>query len=290
MTGRVHHKHVDGVYRVLDRVVKCKLSKRPSTHRTLEATLNVRYVPESDSFAISASDPIATAVSLFPAQCPKQGDSIDRILDFYAMPGFSFAEMYGPERWFASREILIPASVFHRSSKIKIPLRDTAAGTPPKHCAVHDPSFERCTTGGKWRGVLTLRAVKQARTSAAVVAAAAKVRAPKSGEYDGQPRGHPLSIFVSGKEIELAAFSFKCADTVGRTSLNAIKLKKTRKGYKFALDAHGNISFEDGASDENGRVSIAGRFSADGKAARGKFRVRSKRCHDTGWIKWRASR
>src|SRR3954452_18206335 len=38
MTGRVHHKHVDGVYRELDRVVKCKLSKRPSTHRTLDAT------------------------------------------------------------------------------------------------------------------------------------------------------------------------------------------------------------------------------------------------------------
>jgi hypothetical protein len=51
---------------------------------------------------------------------------------------------------------VIPASVFHRSAKIEIPLRDTAAGTPPKHCAVHDPSFERCKTGGSWRGALTL--------------------------------------------------------------------------------------------------------------------------------------
>jgi hypothetical protein len=287
LAGRVHHKHVDGIYRELDRVVKCRLIKRPSSKRTLDASLVVRYVPESDSFAISASDPIATAVSLFPSQCPKQGDSIDRILDFYAMPGFSFADSYGPERWFASREVVIPAAVFHRSAKIKIPLRDTGAGTPPAHCAVHDPSFERCKTGGRWRGVLTLTSRQSAKASAA---AAMKVRAPKSGQYSGSPRGKDLTLYVSGKSIEVAAFSFKCADTVGRTSLDGIKLRKTRKGYKFALAAHGNISFEDGKPDENGRVDIAGRFAADGKVAKGTFRVRSPRCHDTGSIKWRASR
>src|SRR3954447_10136696 len=30
ITGRVDHKHVDGVYRQLDRTVKCKLAKHPS--------------------------------------------------------------------------------------------------------------------------------------------------------------------------------------------------------------------------------------------------------------------
>jgi hypothetical protein len=288
LSGRVNHKHVDGLYRDLDRVVKCRLSKRPSAKRTLEASLLVRYVPESDSFAISAGDPIATAVSLFPAQCPKQGDSIDRILDFYAMPGFSFADGFGPERWFASREVLIPAAAFHRSKSIRIPLRVTKAATPPKHCAVHDPSFERCTTSGEWRGVLKLTAKEPARARA--VAAAAKVRVPKSGEYRGMPRGKDLTAVVSGKEIQIIAFSFKCADTVGRTSLNSIKLKKTRKGYKFALDAHGNISFKDEKPDENGRINVAGRFAADGKSARGTYRVRSRRCGDTGTIKWRATR
>jgi hypothetical protein len=287
LTGRVNHKHVDGIYRQFDRVVKCRLSKRPSTHATLEASLLVRYIPASDSFAISASDPIATAVSLFPAQCPKQGDSIDRILDFYAMPGFSFADSYGPERWFASREVVIPAAVFHRSAKIRIPVRDTTAGTPPPHCAVHDPSFERCTTGGKWRGVITLTSRKAAQASAA---RAAKVRLPRSGKYKGSPRGKDMTIYVSGNEIQVVAFSFKCADTVGRTSLDSIRLKKTRKGYKFALDGFGSISFEDGKPDENGKVTIAGRFAADGKSARGTFRVRSPRCHDTGTIKWRATR
>jgi hypothetical protein len=288
LTGRVNHKHVDGLYTQFDRTVKCRLSKRPSSHRTLDASLLVRYVPESDSFAISASDPIATAVSLFPAQCPKQGDSIDRILDFYAMPGFSFADSYGPERWFASREVVIPAAVFHSSATIRIPLRDTQAGTPPKHCAVRDPSFERCKTGGKWRGVITLTSRKPAQASAA--GATTRVRLPKSGQYNGRPRGKDMAVYVSGKEIDIAAFSFKCADTVGRTSLNSIKLKKTRKGYKFALNAHGNISFEDGQPDENGAVNIAGRFAADGKSARGTFRVKSHRCGDTGSIKWRVTR
>jgi hypothetical protein len=287
LSGRVHHRHVDGLYRELDRTVKCRLSKRPSRTRTLDASLLVRYVPESDSFAISAGDPIATAVAMFPAQCPKQGDSIDRILDFYAMPGFSFADGFGPERWLASREVLVPAAVFHRSKTIEIPLRPAKATTPPKHCAVNDPSFERCTTGGAWHGVLKLTATKPARARAA---STAKVRVPKGGQYQGMPRGKDLTILVGGKEIEIIAFSFKCGDTVGRTSLNSIKLKKTRKGYKFALDAHGNISFEDEKPDENGRVTVAGRFAADGKSARGTYRVRSHRCHDTGSIKWRATR
>jgi hypothetical protein len=154
--GRVNHKHVDGIYRQLDRTVKCKLRESPSKRKRLDASIVVRYIPESASIGISATNPISTAVSFFPGACPKQGDSIDRILDFYAMPGFSFADSYGPERWFASREVVIPADVFRKSKKIAIRLSDTAAGTPPKRCAVNDPSFERCKTGGSWSGTLTL--------------------------------------------------------------------------------------------------------------------------------------
>jgi hypothetical protein len=155
ISGRVNHRHVDGLYRELDRTVKCTLRKRPSKTRRLDATLDVRYLPESDSYAIRAGDPIATAVALFPAQCREQGDSIDRILDFYAMPGFSFADAFGPERWFASREVRIPAARFQSSDQVKVKLRDTPAGTPPRRCAVQHPSYERCKTGGSWNGVLT---------------------------------------------------------------------------------------------------------------------------------------
>jgi hypothetical protein len=158
MRGVVDHRHVDGLDRRFDRTVKCKLRKATSARGNVQASIGVSYLPESDSFAITAYNPVATAIDLFPAQCPRQGDSIDRILDFYAMPGFSFADSYGPDRWFTSAEVVIPAAVFHRSAKIKIPLADTSAGRPPKRCAVRDPSFERCRTGGSWSGVVTLTA------------------------------------------------------------------------------------------------------------------------------------
>ena len=158
MVGTVNHKHVDGLYRQLDRTVKCTLRKSPSPKRRLAVVLATRYIPESNSIGVSVSNPLFTTLSLFPAQCPKQGDSIDRILDFYATPGFSFDAQYGADRWFASREVVIPSSAFHHSSKITIPLHQTANGTPPKHCAVNNPSYERCRTGGSWQGTLTLRA------------------------------------------------------------------------------------------------------------------------------------
>jgi hypothetical protein len=156
MTGKVNHKHVDGLYKQFDRTVKCTLRKTPSAKRTLDVTLGTRYIPESSSIAVSVTDPLTTTLSLFPTQCPKQGESIDRILDFYATPGFSYAQGWGPDRWFASKEVVIPAGVFHHSAKIKIPLHLTGNGTPPRHCALQNPSYERCTTGGSWNGVLTL--------------------------------------------------------------------------------------------------------------------------------------
>jgi hypothetical protein len=121
-------------------------------------------------------------------------------------------------------------------------------------------------------------------------AAKQKVKLPKSGQYNGHPRGKDLTLYVNGKSIDLAAFSFKCADTSGRMSLNAIRLKKTSKGYKFAFTGRGNITFADGQPDQNGNVSISGRFTPSGRKAGGIFRVRSTRCVDTGRIKWGARR
>jgi hypothetical protein len=158
MTGKVDHRHVDGLYRQLDRRVSCRLRRATSARTNVAAAVTLRYLPDHDSFAIQARSPLTTVVENFPAQCPRQGDSIDRLLDFYAMPGFSFADGYGPERWFTSAEVVVPASVLHGSRRITIPLRDTAAGRPPRKCAVEDPSFERCRTGGTWRGILTLEA------------------------------------------------------------------------------------------------------------------------------------
>jgi len=73
-------------------------------------------------------------------------------------------------------------------------------------------------------------------------------------------------------------------------SLNDISLKKTSKGYKFGLNAHGSITFADDQTDENGKVAISGRFTRSGRKATGVFRVRSPRCGDTGNVKWSARR
>ena len=135
-------------------------------------------------------------------------------------------------------------------------------------------------------------AVATATLALVPVADAAKqsVKAPKSGQYNGHPRGKDLMLYVSGKSIEVAAFSFKCADTGGRTSLDAIALKKTSKGYKFSFSGRGSITFEDGQPDENGKISISGLFTRSGKKAAGVFRVRSTHCHDTGSVNWSAKR
>jgi hypothetical protein len=121
-------------------------------------------------------------------------------------------------------------------------------------------------------------------------AAKTSVKLPKSGTYNGPTGQHKqLSLSISGKSVDLAAFSFACKGADGRTSLNGIRLVKTKKGYAFALKAHGSITFSDDRPDENGKIDIAGRFTKTGKKATGTLRVRSSRCH-TGSVDWRATR
>jgi hypothetical protein len=82
---------------------------------------------------------------------------IDGLADNYFTPGFSFAEEWGPARWFTSSTVTVPLSVLHRAARITIPLADTPAGRPPRDCAVPYPSWQRCRTGGAWAGTLTLK-------------------------------------------------------------------------------------------------------------------------------------
>lgn len=120
--------------------------------------------------------------------------------------------------------------------------------------------------------------------------AATTVRAPKSGsEYRS---GSPSDVVmrIAGRSVEIVAISFPCGDVTGRTSLNDFRLKRTTKGYRFNADAHGLVGYSDEASDQNADVHISGRFALDAKTVRGHIRVRSKRCGDTGDLKWRAAR
>jgi hypothetical protein len=120
---------------------------------------------------------------------------------------------------------------------------------------------------------------------------AATVKAPRSGKYEGATtRKRPLTLYTTGKAIDLAAFQFDCKATVGKGSLNDIRLRKSAKGYRFAIRARGSISFTDEGPDENAAIAISGRFSRDGKTVRGVLRVKSHRCGDTRKVRWSARR
>jgi hypothetical protein len=145
--------------------------------------------------------------------------------------------------------------------------------------------------GSRWGLVAAGVAASLALVPVAAEGSKPKVKLPKAGSYSGSTaKNRSIDLYVSGKSVQLAAFSFACRGADGRTSLNGIKLVKTRKGYKFALKAHGNVSFSDEGPDENAKVDIAGRFAASGTKATGTFRVKSPRCPDTGSIHWRVKR
>jgi hypothetical protein len=153
VTARIVHTHVDGLYRQLDATDKCTL--RASASRT-DASIDLRYDAVTKTIKVGARNPVRSALLLLRGYCPKRPDGIDRLRSNYASPGFSFSGRYDADRWFRSRVIAVPADVFHRAKTIRIPFGDTPTGRPPRNCAVRRDWFERCTTGGSWRGTLTL--------------------------------------------------------------------------------------------------------------------------------------
>jgi hypothetical protein len=153
----IAHVHIDGLYRVDNVSLSCRQHVRTPRGQPLMATFRLRYDPVSNALSITALDPVSYALDLLPGTCPGQGDPIDGLDDSYATPGFSFSPLYGPDRWFTSRTVVVPMRVLHRSALVTIRLRETGAGTPPRHCAVLHPSYEQCSTGGSWSGVLVMR-------------------------------------------------------------------------------------------------------------------------------------
>jgi hypothetical protein len=155
-TGRIDHTHIDGLYPDLNASVNCRVSSATPRGAPLQATLQVQTVPHSRAVAVTALTPVSEALLMLPTECPGQGDSLDGLANNYFTPGFSFAAGYGPERWFTSRTVEVPARVLHRAARVTIRFGATAAGRPPRGCAVPEPSYERCTTGGSWGGTVTL--------------------------------------------------------------------------------------------------------------------------------------
>jgi hypothetical protein len=141
----------------------------------------------------------------------------------------------------------------------------------------------RAAGAGMIAALLAVVATLPASTGAATTSA---VRAPKDGEYSTVV----ASLYVSGKSLELVALRFACDGAFGGTALNAVQLKKSSVGYRFAIKAHGNVSYSDDHPDENAAIGFSGRFSKSGKRAMGRFRVRPPRCGDTGNVEWTAKK
>lgn len=155
-TGRIDHRHRDGLYRQLDSGIRCDV--RRSTRRLPRTALRARMSPDGSAVVLTAENPVTDAFELMPKACPKQGDSLDLILDNYFGPGFSFDDRFDAARWMTSRAITLPVARLLAADKVRVTLHGTAAGRPPRHCAVAHRSFERCTTSGAWAGTLTLTA------------------------------------------------------------------------------------------------------------------------------------
>jgi hypothetical protein len=157
IAGRIHHVHVDGLYAQLDRSVRCRIQAGTTSRASPGASLQYRGVDHGRTLSVTVLNPVATALLLLPSACPGQGDSIDGLDDNYLGPGFSFADGWGPARWFTSRTVVVSLARLHRRGTIRIRLSQTRRGTPPAGCAA-PYAWQRCRTGGSWNGVLTLAA------------------------------------------------------------------------------------------------------------------------------------
>jgi hypothetical protein len=154
-TGRIDHRHIDGLYRFDDSSERCRVTATTPAGVPLAAIVTARYVSGRADVALTALTPLGEVLALLPSACPSQGDSLDGLRDAYFMPGFSFADGFGSERWFTSRRVVIPMATLHRAARITFALGPTAHGTPPAGCAVPSPN-ERCHVAGAWGGTLTL--------------------------------------------------------------------------------------------------------------------------------------
>jgi hypothetical protein len=118
------------------------------------------------------------------------------------------------------------------------------------------------------------------------------VKAPKSGStYTGHHPGVTLSI--SGKSVQIFAVRYPCKKVKGNTSLQDIKLHKGKRGYTFKIKSFGIVTYSDSDDpdhpDQNGAITLNGRFSRKAKTVVGHVRVQTPRC-DSGKIAWSAKK
>lgn len=120
---------------------------------------------------------------------------------------------------------------------------------------------------------------------------ARRVKRPKSGTYSGKSaQGNDVTLLTSGSTIDVAALTFDCGATTGRTTLDDVPMHLTPRGYAFDIKAHGSVTYADDDSSENAAIDLSGRFTVAGTAASGHFRITSHRCGDSGRISFQVKR
>jgi hypothetical protein len=155
VSGTIDHTHKDGLFADDDMAESCRTGASTPKALALHAAITVGYRPAGRRITLRALTPLTDVYDRFNGTC-RHSDSLDGLSDNYFTPGFSFADGFGPERWFTSHTITMSATRLRRAQRVRVRLGDTRAGTPPADCAVAHPDYERCTTGGSWSGVLTL--------------------------------------------------------------------------------------------------------------------------------------
>ena len=154
VVAQLDHVHIDGLYSILNASVSCELQSLTPAGAVLDAEIEVRY--NATDLFVTALDPVTDALAGLPTACPGQGDSIDGLDDNYLGPGFSFAQGYGPDRWFTSATVTVPRSRLLHGRTVRLRLGLTRAGASPRDCQVTNPSYEQCVTSGSWTGLLVL--------------------------------------------------------------------------------------------------------------------------------------
>jgi hypothetical protein len=149
----IDHVHLDGLYAFDDASARCQLRGSAGPRLGPAPTIVVRR--SRDRLVLSIGSPLTAGLLALPAGCAGAVDGIDGLLDDYATPGFSFDSVFTPQRWLTGRVSLALATL-RSARRVRIRVSSSHAGTPPANCRVPEPSYERCTTGGRWSGVLTL--------------------------------------------------------------------------------------------------------------------------------------
>ena len=128
---------------------------------------------------------------------------------------------------------------------------------------------------------------------AVVLAVPASAKAP-SGKFEGLTAEKlSFAMNVGGKRLQYVTYVFKCRkvkDVTGTVSIQDFAIKRRDGVWRFSVFAYASMNYSDDRGYENGQLHLKGRFSSSGRSATGTVRTSSKRCGDTGRLKWHARR